>query len=170
MPWRDELWRCLERHPGRVQQGDRFRDDGLLLQHGRNFIDTANGYQNGESEEWIGEWMETRGKRDEIVLATKFTNQFLGHLGEQMQLSNFWGNASKSLHTSFEASLKKLKTNYVDIVRSDSSRSWAIADSCSSTFTSGTSARRSPRSCSRSTIWWRRERCCISGLAILLRK
>lgn len=86
---------------------------------GGNFIDTANGYQAGESEEWIGEWMEARGVREEIVLATKYTNQFLGHLAGQkeIQLSNFGGNSAKSLYTSFEASLKKLKTNYIDIVR-----------------------------------------------------
>lgn len=38
---------------------------------GGNFIDTANNYQAGQSEEWVGEWMEKRGVRDEIVLATK---------------------------------------------------------------------------------------------------
>lgn len=38
---------------------------------GGNFIDTANNYQNEQSEQWIGEWMEKRGIRDQIVLATK---------------------------------------------------------------------------------------------------
>ncbi len=38
---------------------------------GGNFIDTANNYQNEESETWIGEWMEKRGVRDQMVLATK---------------------------------------------------------------------------------------------------
>jgi aryl-alcohol dehydrogenase-like predicted oxidoreductase len=42
-------------------------------EQGGNFIDTAVTYQFGESEQWIGEWMEKRGVRDEIVLATKFT-------------------------------------------------------------------------------------------------
>lgn len=36
-----------------------------------NFIDTANNYQNGESERWIGDWMEERGVRDQMVIATK---------------------------------------------------------------------------------------------------
>lgn len=40
---------------------------------GGNFIDTANGYQAGQSEMWVGEWMKERGVRDEIVLATKFS-------------------------------------------------------------------------------------------------
>ena len=38
---------------------------------GGNFIDTANNYQDESSEEFLGEWMEKRGIRDQIVLATK---------------------------------------------------------------------------------------------------
>lgn len=38
---------------------------------GGNFIDTANSYQNEQSEAWVGEWMEERGFRDQMVLATK---------------------------------------------------------------------------------------------------
>ena len=38
---------------------------------GGNFIDTANNYQDEMSEMFIGEWMETRGIRDQIVVATK---------------------------------------------------------------------------------------------------
>jgi len=42
-----------------------------FYENGGNFIDTANNYQNGESERWIGEWMEERGVRDQMVVATK---------------------------------------------------------------------------------------------------
>lgn len=38
---------------------------------GGNFIDTANNYQDQESEQWIGEWMESRKNRDDLVIATK---------------------------------------------------------------------------------------------------
>lgn len=38
---------------------------------GGNFIDTSNNYQDESSEEFIGEWMETRGIRDQMVVATK---------------------------------------------------------------------------------------------------
>ena len=38
---------------------------------GGNFIDTTNNFQDGESEEFIGEWMEARGLRDQMVIATK---------------------------------------------------------------------------------------------------
>ena len=44
-----------------------------FYEQGGNFIDTAVNYQFGESEQWIGEWMEKRYVRDEMVLATKFT-------------------------------------------------------------------------------------------------
>lgn len=37
-----------------------------FYEQGGNFIDTANNYQFGESEMWIGEWMKKRGNRDEM--------------------------------------------------------------------------------------------------------
>jgi aryl-alcohol dehydrogenase-like predicted oxidoreductase len=43
--------------------------------NGGNFIDTANNYQQDESEKWIGEWMESRGVRDQMVVATKVWQQ-----------------------------------------------------------------------------------------------
>jgi len=42
-----------------------------FYENGGNFIDTANNYQQEESEKWIGEWMESRGVRDQMVVATK---------------------------------------------------------------------------------------------------
>jgi aryl-alcohol dehydrogenase-like predicted oxidoreductase len=47
-----------------------------FYESGGNFIDTANNYQKEESELWIGEWMEERGNRDQMVIATKFTTCF----------------------------------------------------------------------------------------------
>lgn len=44
-----------------------------FFEAGGNFIDTANNYQNEQSEQWLGEWMQERGNRDQIVIATKFT-------------------------------------------------------------------------------------------------
>ncbi len=38
---------------------------------GGNFIDTANNYQDESSEEFLGEWMESRGVRDQMIIATK---------------------------------------------------------------------------------------------------
>lgn len=42
-----------------------------FYENGGNFIDTANNYQQEESEKWIGEWMESRSVRDQMVVATK---------------------------------------------------------------------------------------------------
>ncbi|KAL1963134.1 hypothetical protein VTN77DRAFT_8677 [Rasamsonia byssochlamydoides] len=82
---------------------------------GGNFIDTAGNYQNGESEEIIGQWMKERGNRDEIVLATKYTAAWqLAHEDTKIQ-SNYGGNNKKSMHVGLEASLRKLQTSYVDI-------------------------------------------------------
>jgi hypothetical protein len=83
---------------------------------GGNFIDTAVNYQDNESETWLGEWMEKRGNRDEMVIATKFTGSQLGHLGTKVQQSNYGGNSAKNVFTSVERSLKQLKTSYIDLV------------------------------------------------------
>ncbi|OCH86462.1 aryl-alcohol dehydrogenase [Obba rivulosa] len=81
---------------------------------GGNFIDTANNYQEEESEEFLGEWMESRGIRDQIILATKYTTNY--KLKKDIpQKTNYNGNSVKSMHLSVEASLKKLRTSYIDI-------------------------------------------------------
>ncbi|TFB02416.1 Norsolorinic acid reductase A [Trichoderma ghanense] len=82
---------------------------------GGNFIDTANNYQNGESEAIIGEWMKARDNREEIVLATKYTSAWrLAEQDKRIQ-SNFGGNNKKSLTVAIEASLKNLQTSYIDL-------------------------------------------------------
>ncbi|KAF2267219.1 Aldo/keto reductase [Lojkania enalia] len=82
---------------------------------GGNFIDTAVNYQFNESELWLGEWMEARKNRDEMVIATKFTGPQASHIPEVKIRSNFSGNSAKNIHTSVERSLKQLKTSYIDI-------------------------------------------------------
>ncbi|KAJ3774127.1 Aldo/keto reductase [Lentinula raphanica] len=83
---------------------------------GGNFIDTANNYQHETSEQFIGEWMEKRQIRDQLVIATKYTTNYkIGDKNIQQKV-NFTGNNAKSLHLSVEASLKKLRTSYIDIL------------------------------------------------------
>ncbi|KAH0064599.1 norsolorinic acid reductase, partial [Aureobasidium melanogenum] len=83
---------------------------------GGNFIDTANAYQCEESEEWLGEWMEKKGNRDQMVIATKYTTGFRYHARDAEPLqSNFVGNSFKSMHISVNRSLKKLRTDYIDL-------------------------------------------------------
>jgi aryl-alcohol dehydrogenase-like predicted oxidoreductase len=80
---------------------DAYRDAG------GNFIDTANLYTNGASERLVGEFME--GHREEVVLATKYTNALPG------KDPNAAGNQRKNMMQAVEASLKRLKTDYIDL-------------------------------------------------------
>lgn len=75
---------------------------------GGNFIDTANGYQFGQSEEILGDMLA--GRRDDFVLATKFTNRTDPTSGILVT-----GNSRKSMVASIEASLKRLKTDRIDL-------------------------------------------------------
>jgi len=74
---------------------------------GGNFIDTANVYTNGSSETFLGEFMQ--GHRESMVLATKFANAMQG------TDANAAGNHRKSMMQAVEASLKRLKTDYIDV-------------------------------------------------------
>jgi aryl-alcohol dehydrogenase-like predicted oxidoreductase len=74
---------------------------------GGNFIDTANKYTEGTSEKYIGEFIA--GDRDRFVLATKYTSNT--RRGDP----NAGGNHRKSMVSSLEASLERLKTDYVDL-------------------------------------------------------
>ena len=74
---------------------------------GGNFIDTANIYTNGTSESFLGEFME--GHRQSIVMATKYTNSFPG------TDPNAAGNQRKNMMQAVEASLKRLRTDYIDL-------------------------------------------------------
>ena len=74
---------------------------------GGNFIDTANNYANGMSEQLVGEF--TQGERERFVIATKYT------LNRRATDPNGGGNHRKNLMQSLEASLKRLKTDYIDL-------------------------------------------------------
>ncbi|KAF9221632.1 Aldo/keto reductase [Gyrodon lividus] len=83
---------------------------------GGNFIDTANNYQDQSSEEFIGEWAEQRGIRDQLVIATKYSTNFARGQEGIKQKVNYTGNNVKSMHISVQASLKNLRTSYIDIL------------------------------------------------------
>jgi aryl-alcohol dehydrogenase-like predicted oxidoreductase len=74
---------------------------------GGNFIDTANMYTNGTSESFLGEFM--KGHRESVVMATKYTNAVPG------TDQNAAGNQRKNMVQAVEASLKRLKTDYIDL-------------------------------------------------------
>ncbi|KAI4853842.1 putative aryl-alcohol dehydrogenase Aad14 [Aureobasidium sp. EXF-8845] len=87
-----------------------------FFEAGGNFIDTANNYQNEQSEQWLGEWMQERGNRDQIVIATKFTTDYKGYALGKGKAANHCGNDRRSLHMSVRDSLKKLQTDFIDIL------------------------------------------------------
>jgi aryl-alcohol dehydrogenase-like predicted oxidoreductase len=77
---------------------------------GGNFIDTADMYANGRSEELIGGYITDRSLRDRLVVATKF-----GFHGGEPGNPNTGGNGRKNIHRALEGSLRRLNTDYVDL-------------------------------------------------------
>ena len=80
---------------------------------GGNFIDTANIYTGGTSEKFVGEFIA--GHREEIVLATKYTNALVGFSGQSGTDANAGGNQRKNMVQAVEASLRRLGTDYIDL-------------------------------------------------------
>ena len=77
------------------------------LDAGINFIDTADVYGNGESEEIVGKAL-AGGRRDDVVLATKFHNA----MGED---PNQRGNSRRWIMRAVEDSLRRLNTDWIDL-------------------------------------------------------
>ncbi|CAM3585664.1 aldo/keto reductase [Rahnella bruchi] len=99
-----------------VDQAASFNLLDALLDHKLNFIDTADVYsswvegnQGGESETIIGNWLKKTGKRDQIILATKVGKP----MGEGKS-----GLSPRYIKEAVEASLKRLKTDYIDLYQS----------------------------------------------------
>jgi aryl-alcohol dehydrogenase-like predicted oxidoreductase len=76
---------------------------------GGNFLDTANVYKLGTSEKIIGDYLATQD-RDYFVLATKYT------LKDNATNPNASGNNRKNMMRSVEESLKRLKTDFIDVL------------------------------------------------------
>ncbi|KAJ7443189.1 NADP-dependent oxidoreductase domain-containing protein [Mycena galericulata] len=101
---------------GEMDKESSFKLLDAYFDNGGNFIDTANVYQDESSEMFIGEWAEQRGIRDQLVLATKYTTSFKARNPNVSKQATYLGNNIKSMHLSVEASLKKLRTTYIDIL------------------------------------------------------
>lgn len=78
------------------------------IARGGNFIDTANQYTNGTAEEWLGEF--AGNDRESLVLATKYSAL------RRLTDPNSGGNHRKSMVASIEASLRRLRTDYLDLL------------------------------------------------------
>jgi aryl-alcohol dehydrogenase-like predicted oxidoreductase len=98
MNFGNDTWGCDEPTSAKIIDG--------FLGAGFNFIDTANTYSGGKSEEIVGRAIAAR--REEVVLATKgFSPEGPG--------PNEWGNSRANLTRSLDNSLRRLGTDYVDL-------------------------------------------------------
>src|SRR4029077_8109536 len=91
--------------------GNPDHDDSIRIIHraldaGINFVDTADVYSNGESEEIVAKALA--GRRDEIVLATKFH----GRMGDG---PNQRGNSRRWIVQEVDNSLRRLGTDWIDL-------------------------------------------------------
>jgi aryl-alcohol dehydrogenase-like predicted oxidoreductase len=91
---------------GNADHADCVRIIHRALDAGINFVDTANVYSNGESEEIVGQAL--RGHRDQVVLATKVH-------GEMGPGPNDRGNSRVHILREVEHSLRRLQTDYIDL-------------------------------------------------------
>ncbi|OGU74245.1 MAG: aldo/keto reductase [Ignavibacteria bacterium RBG_16_34_14] len=79
------------------------------IDEGINFFDTANAYQRGISEEYLGKALKRNGKRDSVIIATKV------HGMMKDNDPNAGGISRRHIIAQCDASLKRLQTEYIDI-------------------------------------------------------
>ena len=93
---------------GKTNPEDSYAIIDRALGEGINFIDTANVYNRGRSEEVVGEALKRSGSRDRIVLATKVH-------GQMSDDANDMGTSRRHIIAQCEASLRRLQTDYIDL-------------------------------------------------------
>ena len=93
---------------GRSDAAESGRILDQYIELGGNFVDTANVYNDGRSEEVIGDWLKKTGLRDRIVLSTKVHGRRSPHV-------NDGGNSRWHIVREVEQSLRRLKTERIDV-------------------------------------------------------
>jgi len=96
---------------GNTDTNDSIRVINRALDRGINFVDTADVYSAGESEEIVGKAL--KGRRDDIVLATKFFMPVGG--GSTGEGPNRGGGSRRYIMKAVEDSLRRLDTDYIDL-------------------------------------------------------
>ena len=97
---------------GRTSADDSYAIIDRALDAGINFLDTANVYNDGKSEEVTGQALKRNGHRDRIVLATKVHGNM--HKDDKLHPAG-WGNSRYNIMEQCEASLKRLGVNHIDL-------------------------------------------------------
>ena len=92
-----------------TEEAEALRLIDRALDAGLNFLDTANIYHRGRSEEIIGRALKRNGRRARVVLATKVHGTMDDHD------PNAWGNSRRHILTQCEASLRRLQTEVIDL-------------------------------------------------------
>ncbi len=93
---------------GPTDPPDAFAIIDRALDAGVNLLDTANNYNDGRSEQAVGEALARNGKRHAMILATKVHRRV-------DQDPNGWGNSRRHIIEQCEASLRRLQTDYIDL-------------------------------------------------------
>jgi len=91
---------------GRIDEARTEEVITAALDQGINLFDTADMYADGRSEELIGRFLVDRGRRSDVLIATKFGNDMPGQ-GR--------GARPEYVRQAFEASLKRLRTDHIDL-------------------------------------------------------
>jgi aryl-alcohol dehydrogenase-like predicted oxidoreductase len=91
---------------GQTNEADSLEIMDYAFEHGINFFDTANVYNQGESERIVGKGL--KGRRDKIIVATKVR----GQMGDN---PNNAGLSRRNILSAVDASLNRLNTDYIDI-------------------------------------------------------
>jgi aryl-alcohol dehydrogenase-like predicted oxidoreductase len=99
----DKQW-----YPWILDEGESRPHFARAIEAGINFFDTANRYSAGVSESITGRWLSEMGKRDELVIASKV----YGRIAEG---PNMAGLSRKHIIQNCEASLRRLRTDYIDL-------------------------------------------------------
>jgi aryl-alcohol dehydrogenase-like predicted oxidoreductase len=97
---------------GKTTPEDSYKIIDRAIESGINFLDTANVYNDGESEIVTGEALKRNGHRHHIVLATKVHGNM--HKDDKLD-PNQWGNSRRTIIEQCDASLKRLKTDWIDV-------------------------------------------------------
>jgi aryl-alcohol dehydrogenase-like predicted oxidoreductase len=93
----------------KASSDESFRIIDRAVDAGINLLDTANFYNRGASEELVGKALSRNGRRDKVIISTKY------YMRMDPQDPNSEGTSRRTIIQQCEASLRRLKTDYIDV-------------------------------------------------------